>query len=241
MLDENIKDLNFVVFDIETTGFDPVNDQIIEIGAVKLNFEGKIVDKFSKFVTLYSTDKIPTKIIELTHITDEMLIDMGEEYNYVMKCFYEFIKDNILIAQNAKFDMSFIDTYYLKNNIFLDNIVFDTIDLAKYIYPDKKTYKLSSLIEYFEIDYDKDAHHRADYDAQITSEIFVNGMKKLYAESKIKLRDYEDVFLIEEASQAQKKYLHTLMKKNDIKLEKKIYLTKFNAMRQISIFTKNDQ
>ncbi len=241
MLDKKIQELSYVVFDIETTGFDPVFDQIIEIGAVKVDGSGKVVDKFQRFVSLYKKEELPPKIIELTHITEDMLISDGKEIDYVMQEFIEFFDDSVLVAQNTKFDMSFIDMYYLRNkNKFLPNITLDTIDLAKHLYPDKSTYKLAKLIEYFDVDYDSEAHHRADYDALITSKIFVKGMSKLVVEKqKNTFNDYLDVFKIEEATLNQKKFLHSLLIKNDIVLENKIYLSKFNASRQISILSEN--
>ncbi len=241
MLEKKIQELSYVVFDIETTGFDPIFDQIIEIGAVKIDGSGAVVDKFQRFVSLYKKDELPPKIIELTHITEEMLISDGKDIDYVMQEFIEFFEDSVLVAQNTKFDMSFIDMYYLRNkNKFLPNITLDTIDLAKHLYPDKSTYKLAKLIEYFDVDYDSEAHHRADYDALITSEIFVKGMTKLVKEKQKNIfEDYMDVFKIEEATINQKKFLHSLLVKNNIVLENKIYLSKFNASRQISILSEN--
>lgn len=241
MLDKNVQDYSYVVFDIETTGFDPILDQIIEIGAVKLNGKGEVVSKFQKFVSLYKKDSLPKKIVELTHINDEMLHNEGKEIDFVMEEFYDYFKDSILVAQNTKFDMSFIDMYYLRQKgIFLSNFTLDTIDLAKKLFPQKDTYKLAKLIEYFEVEYDSNAHHRADYDALITSEIFVKGMKELVLnQNKITLNDYVEVFKIEEATQNQKKFLYSLLTRNNIKVENKVYLSKFNASRQISILNEN--
>ncbi len=241
MLDKKIQDLSYVVFDIETTGFDPIFDQIIEIGAVKVDGSGKVIDKFQKFVSLYKKEELPPKIIELTHITDDMLNQQGQNIDTVMGEFKDFFSDSVLVAQNTKFDMSFIDMYYLKQKgIFLSNITLDTIDLAKHLFPNKETYKLAKLIEYFEVEYDSNAHHRADYDALITSEIFVKGMSELVVKkNKSNFNDYLEVFKIEEATVNQKKFLYSLLVKNKIVLENRVYLSKFNASRQISILNEN--
>ncbi|MFV0288768.1 MAG: PolC-type DNA polymerase III [Mycoplasmatales bacterium] len=242
MIKKKIQEVEYVIFDIETTGFNPINDQIIEIGAVKINGEGKVIAEFQKFISLYKVNKLPKKIIELTHIDDKMLQQQGIDIDIVMEQFYKFFKGTVLVAQNTKFDMSFIDTYYLKDKaIFLENLTLDTIDLAKKIYPNKKTYKLAKLIEYFNVDYDADAHHRADYDALITSQIFIKGMTEIIQkENKQDIKELVEIFNIEEATQNQKRYLYTLLKSNEITLEQKVYLSKFNAARQISILASDE-
>ena len=60
---------DYVVFDIETTGFSPVNNRIIEIGAVKVS-DGEIVDRFSTFVN--PDVPIPFEIEKLTSIRMRM-------------------------------------------------------------------------------------------------------------------------------------------------------------------------
>ena len=80
-------DDDFVVFDIETTGFSSENDKIIEIGAVKIE-NGEIVDRFSEFVN--PECKIPYKITELTGITDEMVRD-ADSIDEILPKFLEFV------------------------------------------------------------------------------------------------------------------------------------------------------
>ncbi len=95
---------DFVVFDIETTGFSPVNNRIIEIGAVKLR-DGKVLDRFSAFIN--PQVPIPFEIEKLTGIRDDMVKDapLVEE---VLPKFLEFASGSVLVAHNAGFDMSFI-------------------------------------------------------------------------------------------------------------------------------------
>ena len=98
-------DGSFVVFDIETTGFSPVHDRIIEIGAVKVE-KGEIKERFSSFVN--PDVPIPLEIEKLTGIHDGMVVDapMIEE---ALPHFLEFCQDAVLVAHNASFDMSFIN------------------------------------------------------------------------------------------------------------------------------------
>ncbi|HBA51189.1 MAG TPA: PolC-type DNA polymerase III, partial [Lachnospiraceae bacterium] len=97
-------DADYVVFDIETTGFSPVNNRIIEIGAVKVS-GGKVTDRFSTFVN--PQVPIPFEIEKLTGIRDDMVTDapLIEE---VLPKFLDFCEGCALVAHNAGFDMSFI-------------------------------------------------------------------------------------------------------------------------------------
>lgn len=236
MIKKKLTEIEYVTFDIETTGFYPDKDQIIEIGAVKTDSEGKKISTFHKFISLYKVNELPEVIKDLTKIDEQLLEAEGEGLDLVMESFLHYIEGSVLVAQNSKFDMSFIDSYYLERQIFLPNLVLDTIDLGKYLFPQKQSYKLGLLMEYFEIQYDPNAHHRADYDAEITSEILIKGLKSIYEENNVlELVGYSQIFRLEEASISQKRYLFRLLKENKITVTSKCFLTKTNAMRQISI------
>ena len=97
-------DEKFVVFDIETTGFSPVNNRIIEIGAVRVS-GGKVEDRFSAFVNPQTP--IPFEIEKLTGIRDDMVTD-APLIEDVLPRFLEFCRGCVLVAHNAGFDMSFI-------------------------------------------------------------------------------------------------------------------------------------
>ncbi|HQK53084.1 MAG TPA: exonuclease domain-containing protein, partial [Sedimentibacter sp.] len=132
----------FVVFDIETTGLNPKNDNIIEIGAVKIS-NRKVIDSFSTFVHI--DKKLPGKIIELTSITDDML--QGQpEIDEALPAFLDFAKECVLVAHNAKFDLGFI-----KENtkvLSIENYnppVLDTLELSKALIKDVKNHRLNTL------------------------------------------------------------------------------------------------
>ncbi|MBP3678237.1 MAG: PHP domain-containing protein, partial [Agathobacter sp.] len=88
---------SYVVFDIETTGFSPDVNHIIEIGAVKVE-NGKIVDRFSSFVN--PLVPIPYRIEELTHINDNMVID-APTIDVVLPQFLTFCEGSVMVAHNA--------------------------------------------------------------------------------------------------------------------------------------------
>ena len=75
-----------VFFDTKTTGLDPEKDQIIELAAALVTENG-IELKIDAFCKLPEGEKIPEKIVELTHITDDMLADKGIDYREACRIF----------------------------------------------------------------------------------------------------------------------------------------------------------
>lgn len=95
---------NYIVFDIETTGLNPKQDEIIEIGAVKI-VNHQVVDTFSELIR--PNQKISSFITQLTGITNEM-VQEAKDIETVLAEFLLFINDQILIGHNVQFDLSFI-------------------------------------------------------------------------------------------------------------------------------------
>ena len=122
---------DFVVFDIETTGFSPVNDRIIEIGAVKVS-GGEVVDRFSAFVN--PKVPIPYEIEKLTGIRDEMVLD-APDIEEVLPQFLAFCTDCVLVAHNANFDMSFIMENARRLGFPTEFTYVDTVGIARVLLP----------------------------------------------------------------------------------------------------------
>ena len=172
-------DDEYVVFDIETTGFSSKNDKIIEIGAVKLK-DGEIVDSFSIFVD--PKVNIPYKITELTSITQNM-VNGQPTIDEVLPKFMEFVGDSVLVAHNAAFDVGFIKKNLMDMGKTLKNPVMDTVPLARYLYPDLKKVKLNLVAKHLGISLEN--HHRAVDDAKATAEILKFSFKKMKEEMDI--------------------------------------------------------
>ncbi|MGL4774700.1 MAG: PolC-type DNA polymerase III, partial [Clostridium sp.] len=170
---------DYVVFDLETTGFSPKNDKIIEIGAVKVS-EGKIVDNYSVFVN--PRRNIPYKITELTGITDDMVRD-AKSIEEILPEFLEFCKGSVLVAHNAPFDTGFIKYNCNILRLPFDYGVLDTVPLARYLYPDLKKVKLNLVAKYLGIELKN--HHRAVDDAKATADILLKMFEKLRDEMEI--------------------------------------------------------
>ena len=174
--DASFADDEFVVFDIETTGFSFQNDRITEIGAVLVK-NGEVVDRFQTFVD--PERPLPDEIIKLTGITDDMVKGAPSQYKAV-KAFLDFSGKRMLVAHNAGFDISFIRKVSDDNGIEFNNTYLDTVALSRYVNPDLNKHKLDALATYFGLgDFD---HHRANEDAEMLSLIFFKMVDKLKQE-----------------------------------------------------------
>ena len=185
----------YVVFDLETTGLYPNSgDTIIEIGAVKIK-NGTIIDRYDELI---KPDKILSEeIIGITGINNEMLKGKRNEEEGV-KSFMEWVGDAPMVAHNAKFDISFIELAYTKYNFgVFKNTVIDTLGLSRYLESKERYHNLATLVKRYEIPWDEDKHHRADYDSEGTALIFTNMIKKLMLNNFKILKDlYKYPFIV---------------------------------------------
>ncbi len=187
--DAPLMDSTYVVFDTETTGFNAGGaDQMIEIGAVKIQ-NGDIIDRFDELID--PGRHIPDKITELTCITDEMVQGKDNEEE-VTKRFLSWASDAPMVAHNAKFDISFIEMAMKKYNLgTFQNTVIDTLELSRTLDQGYARHGLSALVKRYNVPWDEDAHHRADYDAEGTALVFHKMLKKLEAQKYEKISDLD--------------------------------------------------
>ena len=164
---------SFVVFDLETTGFSPVNNRIIEIGAVKVE-NGEITDRFSTFVN--PQVPIPFRIEELTSINDNMVMD-APVIEEILPQFLEFVGDAVLVAHNAGFDVSFIEENCRRQGREQTFTYLDTVALARIMLPQLNRFKLDTVAKALHINLHH--HHRAVDDAECTAEIFLEFVEML--------------------------------------------------------------
>ncbi len=220
---EKIEDFSgrFTVFDTETTGLSALNNKLTEIGAVKIE-NGKVIDRFNTFVD--PGEHIPEKITELTGITDEMVKGAPSEREAVEK-FLAFAEDDILIAHNAGFDMSFIRRVCDENKMAVKNTYLDTVAMSRYANPELSKHKLDVLAEYYKLG--EFNHHRACDDAEMLAMIFFAMTDKLKKEGvhgiadmnqamsekadPLKLRSYHIILLVK--NQVGLKNLYKLITK----------------------------
>ena len=164
---------SFVVFDLETTGFSAAKNKIIEIGAVKV-VNGSITERFSTFVN--PKVPIPYEIEQLTHITDDMVLD-APMIHEILPQFMEFCQNAVMVAHNADFDMSFIRHNCDLLGLECEKTVLDTVALARVLLPSLNRFKLNTIAKALNISLEN--HHRAVDDAVCTAEIFTKFVEML--------------------------------------------------------------
>ena len=225
---------DFVVFDIETTGFSPVSNRIIEIGAVKVS-GGSIVDRFSTFVN--PQVPIPFEIQKVTNIVDDMVMDapLIEE---VLPRFLEFCEGCALVAHNANFDVSFIMENCRRLGYPSEFTFVDTMQIARALLTDQAKHTLDAVCKTLGVSLE--GHHRAVNDAEATAEMFVKFIKMLADQNIFTLRELNTLGETS-ASLVQKSpsYHAIILAKNDLgrthlyKLVSESHLTYFHRVPRV--------
>lgn len=157
--------MNYVVFDIETTGLNPKYEKIIEIGAAKVQ-DGRVADTFSTFVN--PGKGLPERITELTGIYDADVVN-APYIEDVLDLFINFAGDNILLGHNLIFDYSFVKKAAINQKKRFDRKGIDTLKIARRFLADLESRNLSFLCEYYQIQLQA---HRALNDALATHELY---------------------------------------------------------------------
>ena len=168
----------FVAFDLETTGLSSKTDTIIEIGAVVMK-DGQEVDRFQTFVD--PGRKLEPKIVELTGITDAMLVG-APKIEEVLPKFLEFVGERVLVAHNSDFDTGFIRAACNRLGYPYTFTAADTLILSQNLLQLNK-YKLDIVANALSLP--EFNHHRAADDAVICGLIMARLMKKLEEEHDI--------------------------------------------------------
>lgn len=160
--------LNYVVFDIETTGLNSYYNEIIEISAIKVRND-KIVDEFSTLVK--PVGKIGSFITNLTGITNDMVSE-ASSIDKVLEDFLVFIGDDILVGHNVNFDINFVYDNLVKLGYNgLANDFIDNLRIARKVLPELNHHRLGDLALYYLID--TTGAHRGLKDSYMTYQIFL--------------------------------------------------------------------
>lgn len=181
-----LNNMTYIVFDLETTGLNPVYDDIIEFGAIKY-VNGIQAETMQFFIK--PTKPISDFTTQLTGITNDNVKDAINQAQGIAKIL-EFIGDTPLIAHNAIFfDFRFL---VCKSEIYLNrtlcNTVIDTLHIARGLFPNLKSHTLEKVCRQLEIEYKTGDAHRADYDASVLNQCWTK-LLSLMLDLKIKSLD----------------------------------------------------
>ena len=157
---------SYIAFDVETTGLNPLENEIIEIGALKVR-DGKVAERFMEFIK--PTVSISPAITSLTRITNEMVAEARPRCSVVTD-FLDFCEEDILIGHNVSFDYSFMKCSAAADGLPFEKMGIDTLKIAQKVHKDLKSKSLGSLCDYYHIE-NKSAH-RAYHDALATAKLY---------------------------------------------------------------------
>ena len=196
-------DTTYCVLDLETTGFSAITEKITEVGIMKIK-NNEIIDQFSCFVN--PQKHIPQRVTEVTHITDDMVKE-AETIEQVFPKIIAFIKDSVLVAHNAPFDLGFLKQNAKNLGYEFDYTYLDTLSLAKDLFPDYKKYKLGKIAENLGIKVE--VAHRALDDVDTTVKVFNKMMAILKERGAKTVDDIDAVSSTEETKKEEYKKLKT--------------------------------
>lgn len=167
----------YVVFDLETTGLSTRYDSITEFGGIRFE-NGQIVKTLDLLIN--PGRPIPQKIVEKTHITNEMVADKPHIED-VIDQILEFMDGAIIVSHNITFDYGFLKEVMkrLGRGEFIKPAI-DTLSLSRYMFPDATAHRLGNLSKHLGMDiYDDESAHRADYDARILNDVWLAMLARL--------------------------------------------------------------
>ena len=170
-----LRNVTIVIFDTETTGFSPVHDRLLEIGAVK--FRGSEV--LGERTWLINPQRsIPYYAQRVHHITPDMVKERPT-FAEMYPEFLEFIDGAILMAHNAPFDVRFITAEAKRNNLPAPkNAVLDSLVPFRNWFPDAKSHSLTELLPSLGIDISDMQAHRATDDSHFVNFVIQQEMKR---------------------------------------------------------------
>lgn len=159
---------DYCVIDLETTGLSADNDQIVELGAVRVS-SGNICDRFSRLIRI--DRPLPASVAELTGLSDEMLESGGEPLETALPLFLEFIAAVPIVGYHVSFDMAFLREACRRFGLQLPRVrIIDTLELARRKVFGLPSLKLERLVEYYHLD--ALPLHRALNDCLLTQQVY---------------------------------------------------------------------
>jgi len=175
-----LTNITFAAFDVETTGLQPDTGHILEIGVVKI-VNRKIVDRKSWLVN--PEVHIPDDAWFVHGIDREMLAG-HPPFAKVYPEFVAYVRDTVLLAHNASFDVRFMRSEIQRNKLkAAESVVLDTLAMSRAWFPDAESHSLRQLAVHLDIPFKR--LHRALPDAECAGNVFITGWNKLAADATL--------------------------------------------------------
>lgn len=175
LIEEFQKD-NVIVFDVESTGTNVTEDEIIQIAAIKINSKGEVIDSFEKFL---KNKKSVEGSYKVHGFSDDFLREKGEDKEKVLKEFVEFSKDSVIVGHNVQYDINILTSELSRNKLEGPEFktFYDTLDIYRRFHTKLQNYKLETLSKLFNTQ-NKPSHDAMD-DILATKDLLV---KAIYEE-----------------------------------------------------------
>lgn len=209
----------YIALDLETTGLNPKQDRIIEIGAAQI-VNGKVKDTFQTFVNPYKN--LSEEVMQLTGITDAQLIG-APGIGDVIHDFLAFAGKEPVLGHQVIFDYSFLKRAVVNEGMEFERYGMDTLKLARTFMPANHKKNLASACQYFGLE--QRANHRAFQDALAAYELYEE-MKNRFAKREPSYFVAKPLFYKvkreQPAGKRQKEHLQDLLKYHKIVLSVQI-------------------
>ncbi|WP_027481169.1 3'-5' exonuclease [Deinococcus pimensis] len=170
--------MEYVVFDLETTGLSPDKDAIVEIGAMYVR-DGRVIEA-PIFHSLVNPGRpIPWYVTKVHGIRDEH-VRGAPELGQIMPAFLDYVGDRPVVAHNVGFDAGFIRAAARRHGlVWAPPQEICTVQLSRRAFPGQRSHKLDLLAERFGLQFEEGGRHRSLGDVRVTAEAFVRLHERL--------------------------------------------------------------
>lgn len=162
---------DFTAIDLETTGNSPLNDDIIEVGAIRYR-DGKAVAQFQELVN--PGYKVPPFISDMTGISDDMLQE-ARSLGEILPEFLDFIGDDIVLGHNVHFDVNFIYDACINCELPpFSNDLIDTLRISRLLHKDWQSHRLCDIA--YGLGINNHGWHRSLCDCNVAAQCYLKMM-----------------------------------------------------------------
>lgn len=186
---------DIVVFDVESTGVNIMEDRIVQMAAIRIDEEGNTIDTFEQFIN----PGVSVRDSELVHgFSDAYLQKVGGDAGTVLEAFRRFADGSMIVGHNVQYDMGILEQECNRHGVQIPRIqaIYDTLDIYRRFYPNLPNHKLEFLSGHFPIAHQ--STHNAIDDIIATGKLLVYAMKENIIPTKAQrmafVNKYRDTF-----------------------------------------------